>query len=375
MHFRRFGKTEEMLSVFSFGAMRYLESDDNAVATALAAFDAGINHLETARGYGESERMLGLALKHIPREKVYLETKIGPTETADEFRRCLDESFERMGVDYIDNLAIHGINTPELLTQAVQPDGALTALEAAKSEGIIGHIGFSTHAPLDVILAAIDTQAFEFVNLHYYYFNQRNYPAIQRATELDMGVFIISPTDKGGQLYNPPDKLRRMMAPWTPLHFNHRFLLANQDIHTLSLGAAKPGELAEHLVVQNDTGWLTNEEKASLAALDAEPLRVLGSTLCTQCFDCLPCPEDIQIPEVLRLRTLVTAFDMLEFGKWRYNMFGEGGHWFPGQPAAKCTDCGDCLPRCPMKLDIPALLRETDALIAGEPVKRLWNTE
>lgn len=375
MHFRRFGKTEETLSVFSFGAMRYLESDDNAVATTLAAVESGINHLETARGYGESERMLGLALKHIPRDKVYIETKIGPTDTAEEYRRCLDESFQRMGVDFIDNLAIHGINTPELLAKAIQPDGALTALQAAKSEGIIGHIGFSTHAPLNVILDTINTDAFEFVNLHYYYFNQRNLPAVQRAGELDMGVFIISPTDKGGQLYNPPDKLRTMMAPWTPLQFNHRFLLSNPDVHTLSLGAAKPEELAEHLVVQDDTGWLTNEEKAILAALDAEPLRVLGNTLCTQCFDCLPCPEDIHIPEVLRLRTLVTAFDLMDFGKWRYNMFGEGGHWFPGQPASKCTDCGDCLPRCPMKLDIPALLRQTDSLIAGETVKRLWSED
>lgn len=372
MHYRRFGKTEELISVFSFGAMRYTDSDENAIATALAAYEAGINHLETARGYGESERMLGLAMREIPRDKVYIETKIGPTDTADEFRRCLDESFQRIGVGYIDNLAIHGINTSDLLSKALQPDGALTALQAAVTEGIVGHIGFSTHGPLDVILAAVNTEAFEFVNLHYYYFNQRNHAAVMRAAELDMGVFIISPTDKGGQLFNPPEKLRAMTAPWTPLQFNHRFLLANPDVHTLSLGASKPDEFAEHLAVADDTGWLTNEEKATLAAMDAEPLRVLGNTLCTQCFDCLPCPEDVNIPEVLRLRTLAEAFDMIQFGKFRYGLFGNGGHWFPGLSGAACNDCGDCLPRCPMKLDIPNLLRRTDALIAGEDRKRMW---
>lgn len=373
MHYRRFGKTEEMVSVFSFGAMRYTDCDENAVATALAAVELGINHLETARGYGESERMLGLALREIPRENVLIETKIGPTDTADEFRRCLDESFERIGVDFIDNLAIHGINTSELLEKSLKPDGALTALQAAVSEGIVGHIGFSTHGPLDVILSTINTEAFEFVNLHYYYFNQRNNAAVRRAAELDMGVFIISPTDKGGQLYNPPEKLRQMTVPWTPLQLNHRFLLADPDIHTLSLGAAKPGEFAEHMVVADDTGWLTNEERAIVAAMDAEPLKVLGNTLCTQCYDCLPCPEDVNIPEVLRLRTLATAFDMVEFGRFRYGLFGNGGHWFPGLSGAACNDCGDCLPRCPMKLEIPKLLRETDALIAGTERKRLWD--
>lgn len=355
--------------------MRYLDSDENAVAVTLAAVRAGVNHLETARGYGESERMLGLALKEIPRDSVYVQTKIGPTDTADEFRQCLEESLVRLGVDYVDNLAIHGINTDELLDKTMQPDGAMSAAERARDEGLVRHLGFSTHAPLEVILRTLDTGAFEFVNLHYYYLNPRNAPAVRRATELDMGVFIISPTDKGGQLFNPPDKLREMTAPWTPLQFNHRWLLAQADVHTLSLGAAKPEELAEHLVVADDTGWLSNEEKSIVRRLDNEPLRVLGNTLCGQCFECLPCPEDVHIPEVLRLRNLARGFDMDEFGKYRYGMFGNAGHWYPGLNGAACNDCGDCLPRCPMNLDIPALLRETHDLLGGEEGRRLWEKE
>ncbi|HEY3269457.1 MAG TPA: aldo/keto reductase [Armatimonadota bacterium] len=372
MHLRRFGKTEEMVSVFTFGAMRYLESDDNAVNTVMEAVKAGINHLETARGYGESERMLGLALQHIPRDSVYVQTKIGPTDTADEFRRYLDESFQRLGVDVIDNLAIHGINTREILNQTMAPGGCMEAAARAIDEGIVRHIGFSTHGPLDVIMDAIRSDAFEFVNLHYYYFNQRNEPAVRLAASKDMGVFIISPTDKGGQLFAPPEKLRQFAGALTPLQLNHRWLLANPDVHTLSLGAARPEEIAEHLVVADDTGSLTNEERAAFAAMDNEPLTVLGNTLCKQCYDCLPCPEDVHIPEILRLRNMARAFDMTGFGKFRYNMFGEGGHWFPGQNASKCTDCGDCLPRCPCNLPIPELLRDTHELLLGEKVQRLW---
>jgi predicted aldo/keto reductase-like oxidoreductase len=376
MQHRRFGKTEERVSVFTFGAMRYMDSDENAVATTKAAVAAGINHLETARGYGESERMLGLALQELDRRSLVVETKIGPTDTADEFRRCLDESLQRLQTDYVDNLAVHGINTPELLEKTLKPDGALTAIRRAMGEGIVRHAGFSTHAPLEVILAALNTGEFEFVNLHYYYFNQRNAEAVRRARQLDMGVFIISPTDKGGQLFNPPDKLRRMTAPWTPLQFNHRWLLADPDIHTLSLGAAKPEELAEHLAVADRTGPLTAAEMAIVAALDAEFPRVLGRTWCEQCWQCLPCPEDVQIPEVLRLRNMALALDMTGFGRYRYAMFGNGGHWFPGQNGSKCTDCGDCLPRCPVKLDIPALLREADRLLAtDEQGKRLWGDD
>ena len=81
--------------------------------------------------------------------------------------------------------------------------------------------------------------------------------------------------------------------------------------------------------------------------------------LCTLCNECLPCPEEINIPEVLRFRNLLQAYDMEDYGRFRYNMFEGEGHWFPGNFASRCTQCGDCLPRCPEKLAIPELLFNT----------------
>jgi len=370
---RRFGKTELRVSVFTFGAMRIPDgSDENAVRTIRRAVELGINHLETARGYGKSERQLGLAMPDLPREKLIITTKTGPTQTADEMRTQIDESLERMRVSRIDNFDIHGINTREILARTLKKGGCLAAVRKAMAEGVIGHLGFSTHAPLEVILEAINTGEFESVNLHYYYFNQRNAPAVRRARELDMGVFIISPTDKGGQLFKAPEKLRRMTAPLTPTQLNHRFLLANPDVHTLSLGAGAPEEFDEHLAVADMGGPLTQREREAFERIETEFHAVLGDTFCTQCYECLPCPERIHIPEMLRLRNMARALDMVEFGEYRYNLFSRGGHWYPGEQATACTECGECLPRCPEKLNIPQLLFDTHAILLGEAERHLY---
>ncbi|MEM9980776.1 MAG: 4Fe-4S dicluster domain-containing protein, partial [Cyanobacteria bacterium P01_D01_bin.2] len=93
---------------------------------------------------------------------------------------------------------------------------------------------------------------------------------------------------------------------------------------------------------------------------------------CTQCYQCLPCPEAINIPEMLRLRNLAVAYDMTAFGEYRYAMFEHAGHWFPGRKGKRCTDCGDCLPRCPENLDIPTLVRDTHKRLNGPERRRLW---
>ena len=381
------------LSVLSFGAMRIPPEPDEdpdanlqrALITLRKALDVGINHIETARGYGLSEELIGKALAQgvIKRDEFYLTTKIGPKETAAEFMEALTDSMARMGVTYVDNLDIHGINLPEHIAMCQKPGGCFDAVREAMADGRVGHIGFSTHGAVEIIIDAIKTDLFESVNLHYYYINQRNGPAVNEAIARDMGVFIISPTDKGGQLFNPPARLTELCAPYTPIEFNQRWLLSQPQVHTLSLGAASPEEFTPHLKMASVDGLLTDQEKSILNRLD-QAIHGIGETWCSFCQQCLPCPEDVSIPEVLRLRNLVKAFDMVEFGKYRYKMIahkdpetgertGGAGHWFPGAQGDFCTDCGDCLPRCPLNLPIPQLLAETHGLLSGEIGKRLWD--
>jgi predicted aldo/keto reductase-like oxidoreductase len=92
------------------------------------------------------------------------------------------------------------------------------------------------------------------------------------------------------------------------------------------------------------------------------------SNLCTLCDQCLPCPENINIPEVLRFRNLVEGYNMSDYGSFRYNMLEGQGHWFPGKFSFNCTECGDCIPRCPENLNIPKLLMETHKTLFNKPL-------
>lgn len=373
MQYRRFGKTEMNLSVFTLGLMRYMSEDpESSIRVVRRAVELGINHLETARNYGNSEDLLGQALKCIDRGKVYITTKVRPCKTYDEFMAEFETSMSKIGIDVLDNLDLHGINNAETFGWAVDENGTWKAVRRLMDAGTIRHIGFSTHGLTDIILQTVNTGLFESVNLHYYWFYRAHAPVIARAAELDMGVFIISPNEKGGMLFKPTDALRELYAPLHPMHLNQRWLLSDPRIHTLSLGPAVAEELDAHLPVADQAGPLTDQERTALERWERACRQRLGADFCTQCRECLPCPQFIDIPEILRLRNVAVAFDMTEYGSFRYNLLDGTDDWFHGWPGDHCTECGQCLPRCPEHLDIPRLLFDAHDLLKTATGRRLW---
>ncbi|MDD5198644.1 MAG: aldo/keto reductase [Terrimicrobiaceae bacterium] len=178
----------------------------NLEATIRRALEIGINHIETARGYGSSEMQLGRILPTLPREKIVVQTKVSPRARPREFLETFETSMAMLKLDRVDLLSLHGINTDELLDWSLRKGGCLEAVRRLQREGRVGHVGFSTHGSKRLIIEAIESGEFDYVNLHWYWVNDINWPAIQAATRQDMGVFIISPNDKGGKLYEPPAK-------------------------------------------------------------------------------------------------------------------------------------------------------------------------
>ncbi|NIP99854.1 MAG: aldo/keto reductase [Nitrospinaceae bacterium] len=370
MEYRRFGKTDEQISVLTLGGMRFKQgwtpprdrlpkaAIDNCLESTRRAFEIGINHIETAYGYVKSEHLFGTVLKELdtPRGRFKMMTK-GAPKTGDETRAQVESQLQALQLDYVDFYGWHGINNEELLQTAVRPGGPVETLHRLREEGLIRHIGFSTHGPLEIIEKAIRTDLFSFVNLHYYYFFQRNRPAVELAGAKDLGILIISPNDKGGNLWNPSEQLKQLCHPLSAIQFNGRFCLSHPQITTLTLGMHAPEHFDQNLAMLNGGEYFSNEDVPVLQRMDDAGRSI--SSRCTYCSDCLPCPENINIPEILRFRNLVAGYDMEAFGKYRYNMLESKGHWFPGNFASHCTECGDCLPKCPEKLDIPRLLLET----------------
>ena len=260
MYYRRFGRTELQMPVLSCGGMRYQQSwndlppeaiepegQRNLEATIERSLELGINHIETARGYGSSEMQLGRILPRLPREKMIVQTKVAPFATAKEFRETFETSMAYLKLDYVDLLTLHGVNNAELLDWSLRKGGCLEEARKLQREGRARHIGFTTHATIDLILRAVESDGFDYMNVHWYFVNELNWSAVEAAAARDMGVFIISPTDKGGMLYDPPPKLVELCRPLSPIAFNDLFCLARPQVHTLSLGAARPSDFDEHV--------------------------------------------------------------------------------------------------------------------------------
>jgi len=381
MQYRTFGKTGLNVSILGFGAMRLPTLKDKTVDLEKSlpllrrGLDLGINYIDTAYLYieGTSEVAVGQAIKGYEREKLYLATKIPVHKEEDAgpgvWRSKLDECLERFDTPYIDCLFFHSLYWGHFEDFISRPGMALDAARAAQSEGLVRHICFSSHDTVENIVRLIDSGEFEALLLQYNYLDRHNEPAIAHAAKKGLGVAIMGPV-AGGRLAIPKgleaEGLPEMSTPELAL----RFVWSNPNVSVALSGMNELSQIEENAAAADRAAEMSEAEKAQIIHL-IEKNQKLADLYCTGCGYCMPCPNEVNIPENLRYMNWYRVWGLKEEAKKAYAKLGPEGTWTPwagqvqGLQAEACIECGECEPKCPQNIPIIEQLGETAKILGG----------
>ncbi|MHC4715712.1 MAG: aldo/keto reductase [Planctomycetota bacterium] len=322
----RLGRTGLMVTRSGFGALPIQRVDFETARRILrAAVAGGINFIDTARGYTDSEEKIGHALADL-RDEIILATKIGSRDRAGLLEN-LAASLANMKTDHVDILQLH--NPPELPDPA-DPDSAYAGLIEAKERGLTRFVGITNHR-LDVALAAVRSGLFDTIQFPFSAISaERDMELVEACKAADVGLIAMKALC-GGLLTDIP----------AALAFFRQF-----DNVVPIWGIQRDEELAEFLALEADPPAL---DEAMRAAIEKDRAELAGD-FCRGCGYCLPCPAEIPIPMAARMAYLLRRSPTARLlgDEWQEKM----------RKITECTDCGQCSQRCPYELDTPSLLRK-----------------
>jgi predicted aldo/keto reductase-like oxidoreductase len=364
MIYRELGRTGYKVSQLGFGAMRLpmTGEDDNkivdrelAIPMIHAAFEAGVNYIDTAVGYcnQDSQRAVGEALKGW-RDKIVVSTKnhyYGEDEK--EWWTNLENSLERLDVDYIDIYNHHGINWKRY-EEDVEPRVSKW-MHKALDQGLIKHICTSFHDSNEALIKLVDTGYVESITLQYNLLNRDLEEGIAYAKEKNVGIVVMGPV-AGGRLGVTSDVLTKLIpgverVPELAL----RFVLSNPNV-TVALSVMSTMQHVKENVV-------TAADKVSMSAEDTELIREhlvrlaeMAKLYCTGCKYCMPCPQEVNIPHIFSLYQLGKVYGLWDIAQKGYAEFPDS-RWIGGKRADECIECGECEEKCPQNIQIREQLK------------------
>jgi len=330
MEYRVLGKTGLRISRMGFGGIPIQKIDAKGTRKLMEQLvAAGVNYIDSARGYTVSEEYLGYALEGI-RDKFVIATK-SMARTKDAMAADIDTSLKNLRTDYIDLYQIHNPSAKDL-EQVLAPGGALEALQAAKEAGKIGHIGITLHS-VDLFAKAVEMDWVETVMFPYNIVETQGEEMIHICGEKNIGFIAMKPL-AGGAIEDATLAMR--------------FCCANPNMTVVIPGMAEEKEIAQNLAAVNDTRPLTQEELDKMDRMRQE----LGTQFCRRCNYCAPCSAGISIPLVFTMEGYFSRYDLQEWATARYMSMAK--------KASDCIGCGDCESRCPYGLPIRQMMKNAE---------------
>lgn len=370
MQYRTFHKTGQKVSLLGMGTMRLPLSPDGkpdrqeAVSMIRRSIDQGINYVDTAYMYhdGESEKIVGEALKDGYREKVLLADKMPVWLAKDEekMRAMFDEQLRRLDVDRIDMYLVHNITAP--VWKRAKKFNLLPFLEEKQAEGKIKHIGFSFHDELPLFKEVIDAYPWDFCQIQLNYMDkdfQAGEEGLRYAASKKIPVIVMEPL-KGGKL---TDALPRTVeALWkqaqvqrTPAEWAFRWVANHPEVLTILSGMSSQEQLSENLRILSaaEANSLSPEELAVIDQVSDEYNKLIQYS-CTGCKYCMPCPKKIDIPTAINFYNEWFLYEGNPKIKADYPV------WLTeGRRPSDCVACKACEGHCPQHLPISEIMAKT----------------
>jgi predicted aldo/keto reductase-like oxidoreductase len=358
MKMSKVNKLNVSLSKLGFGAMRLPhkneEIDQEQVNEMVKyAVDNGVNYFDTAYIYnnGGSETALGIALKQVKREDVFIADKLPMRKIVS--KEGLDDLFntslERLQTDYIDFYLMHALEG-ELLDTIIKYDVISWALQK-KKEGKIKYLGFSIHDDYEFLLKVLNLNDWDFAQIQFNYLDLDDNPGEKGYLELskrNIPIVIMEPL-KGGLLSDIPDSVAKPFRDigGSNVSYSFRWLAEKEGIVTILSGMSNMAQLKENVEIFKYIQPLNTEEHKAILEVE-QNLRALQKVKCTGCRYCMPCPFGVEIPDI--------------FKGWNTKSIHSGSNWISGshidyESAAKCVECGQCMTHCPQHIQIPDMLK------------------